>query len=87
MTDGSIMIDKTIIAENRLAPSGSPKISLPAGTTIIIPIRPYTTEGIPDISPTSPLVSDAIFLFAYFAAKTAHSIPTGTPTRIAPKVP
>ena len=87
MTDGNIMTARTKIAENRFAPSGNPKNSRTVGTMMIIPTRPYTTEGIPDIRLTAPLTNDAVRLPAIFARKTAHKIPSGTPIRIAPNVP
>ena len=40
ITEGKIIIDKTIIAEKRFAPSGREKAVLTAGTITIIPISP-----------------------------------------------
>ena len=40
MTEGKIIIVKTIIAENKFAPSGKLKTSRTIGTIIIIPTKP-----------------------------------------------
>lgn len=51
--DGSIITARTIIAASRLAPSGTLKSFLIPGTSMSMPTRPYTTEGIPASRPTA----------------------------------
>lgn len=85
--EGSIIIAKTIIAEKRLAPSGRLKPFLTAGTRRIIPIKPYTTDGIPDSKSTQMRIMPASFPLEILAIKAAHISPIGTPMIIAPNVP
>ena len=47
MMEGRIMTASTMMAASRLSPAGTLKNSRMAGSSTIIPTRPYTTEGIP----------------------------------------
>ena len=82
-----IITVSTIIAEKRFAPSGRLNVSLTNGTMIIIPTRPYTTDGIPESKSTLLRTVFAILSFAILATNIAHIRPRGTPIIIAPIVP
>ena len=58
-----------------------------AGTSTIMPTRPYTTEGIPAKSCTAVRITAASRGGAALAKNMAVISPTGTPTTIAPAVP
>ena len=81
------MTDKTIMADKRFAPSGRLNTSLTVGTTNIIPMSPYTTEGMPAKRSTAELIAVATGPFAFLDMNIAHISPIGTPMRIAPNVP
>ena len=87
MMDGRIITASTIIDASRLAPSGTPKISLIPGTSTSIPTRPYTTDGIPASTPTAACIEFFTARGANFARYTAVKNPIGTPSSIAPAVP
>ena len=51
--DGRIITASTMIAARSVAPEGRSKATRMAGTSRIIPTRPYTTEGMPASSSTA----------------------------------
>ena len=87
MTEGNIIIAKTIIAEKSVAPSGRLNAFLTNGTIIIMPASPYTTDGIPESSSTADVRIFETLFPANFEMYIAHKSPIGTPTTIAPRVP
>ena len=81
------MTASTMIAQNRLAPSGKLKATRTAGTSTIMPIRPYTTEGMPASRSTAGRTMDTSRGEATLDRNTAVIKPIGTPMRMAPQVP
>ena len=77
----------TIIAASRQAPELRWNRFRMAGTSTIMPTRPYTTDGMPANSCTAVRITAASFGGATFARNTAVISPTGTPTTMAPAVP
>ena len=87
MMEGRIMTASTRMAQNRLAPSGRWKATRTAGTRTIMPMRPYTTEGMPASRSTAGRTRLARRGGATLARNTAVMKPTGTPRTMAPAVP
>ena len=58
-----------------------------AGTSTIIPTKPYTTDGMPASSSTAPRMTLATLGGATLERNSAVNSPTGTPIRMAPAVP
>ena len=87
MIDGRIMTASTMMAANRLAPSGRWNVLRMAGTSTSIPTRPYTTDGIPASRLTAASSTVRTFLGATLERYTAVKKPMGTPRTIAPAVP
>ena len=87
MIDGRIMMANTMMAANRLAPSGRWNVLRMAGTSTSIPTRPYTTDGIPASRLTAVSSTVRTFLGATLERYTAVKKPMGTPRTIAPAVP
>ena len=85
--EGSIITQRTMIAQSRLAPSGTSNSLRIPGTSTIIPTSPYTTDGIPASRPTAEPTAAFTLGGATFARYTAVMKPIGTPTAIAPAVP
>ena len=77
----------TIMAASRQAPELRWNSVRIAGTSTIMPTRPYTTDGMPANSCTAVRITAASFGGATFARNMAVSSPTGTPMTMAPAVP
>ena len=58
-----------------------------AGTSTVMPISPYTTDGMPASRSTAVRMTAATLGWASLARKTAVRKPMGTPKNIAPAVP
>ena len=87
MMDGRIMMASTRMAANRQVPFFKWNSSITAGTSTIMPMRPYTTLGMPASSSTAGRTTDATRRLATLERNTAVSRPTGTPMTMAPSVP
>ena len=87
MMEGRIIIASTMIAASSDAPEERSNISRIAGTSTIIPTKPYTTDGIPASSSTAVWMIPATFGDAHLERKIAVIKPIGTPTTTAPAVP
>ena len=85
--EGRIITARTMMAANRLEPSGMWKSFRSPGTSTIMPMRPYTTEGMPASRSTAGRTTAATLGGATFAKNTAVIKPMGTPMRMAPAVP
>ena len=85
--EGRIITASTRMAASRLSPAFRSKRSLMAGTSTIMPTRPYTTEGMPASRSTAGRTAAASLGGATRARNTAVRMPTGTPSTIAPQVP
>ena len=81
------MMASTTMAASRLAPEGRLNSSRMAGTSTIMPTRPYTTEGMPASRETAERMTAATLLLATLARNMAVRTPMGTPMRMAPAVP
>ena len=81
------MTASTRIAVSRHAPDDRPNTLCTAGTTTIMPTRPYMTEGMPASSSTAVFTSFAILGGATFERYSAVIMPIGTPMTTAPAVP
>ena len=81
------MMASTMMAASSVAPEGRSKITRMAGTSKIMPTRPYTTEGMPASSSTAVWITTATLGGATLERKMAVMRPTGTPTMMAPAVP
>ena len=77
----------TIIAASRQAPELRWNRFRMAGTSTIMPTRPYTTDGMPASSCTAVRITAARRGGAALARKMAVIRPTGTPSSSAPAVP
>ena len=77
----------TIMAASRQAPELRPNAFRMAGTSTIMPTKPYTTEGMPASSSTAALMTRAALGGATFARNMAVIRPIGTPMSTAPAVP
>ena len=97
MTVGKIIMPSSTLAVNRLIPlpplicktwvkNGVLTIACTAGTSTIIPKKPYTTDGMPASSCTAGSIKRLMPRDAKRDIYTAVSTPSGTPTRIAPAV-
>ncbi len=87
MTEGSSITASTTMAAKRLAPSGRRNHLRTAGTSTSIPTSPYTTDGIPARTSTAGRSTAASLGGASLARNTAHSRPTGAPSKMAPAAP
>ena len=81
------MTVSTRMAASRQAPEPRPKARRMAGTSTIMPTRPYTTDGMPASSCTAVRITAARRGGAALARKMAVIRPTGTPSSSAPAVP
>ena len=84
---GRIITASTRMAASRQVPFFRLNTSITAGTSTIMPTRPYTTLGMPDSSSTAGRTMPAARLDATLERYTAHIRPTGTPSSDAPSMP
>ena len=84
---GKIMTDSTTMADSRQAPDALPNAFATAGTSTCIPSRPNTTLGMPASSSMAVTTTVRTLGSAALERNTAVSRPTGTPMRVAPRVP
>ena len=75
------------MAASSVAPLERLKAPCTAGTSTIMPTRPYTTEGMPAKSSTALRMMRPDFFPAYLDRNMAVNRPNGKPTTRAPRVP